>query len=351
MSAGPGPAGEPPGAPATRPRVRERPEDFTVEEVPAYEPSGEGGHTFVWVEKRGLGTEEVARFLAREAGVPPRDVGYAGRKDRWAVTRQWLSVPGLEPAAALRLRREGLEVLEARRHPHKLRTGHLRGNRFELVVRGVTDELAARARAGLQRAAESGFPNRFGAQRFGRDGRNAEAGRALLTGERRARDRREARFLVSALQASVFNEALRRRELALDCVELGDVAVVHASGGLFEVEDPAREAPRARAFEISATGPVFGSRVREPSGPPAAREAAALAACGVPPPERWRPPRGLRLRGARRPLRARADAARLEREADALHLAFRLPAGAYATVLLEELLGPFCEGLGGSPAG
>lgn len=331
------------------PRIRVTPEEFAVDEVPLYAPSGTGGHTFVRVEKRDATTEQVAAALARAAGVTAGEVGYAGRKDRRAVARQWLSVPGLDPERALALELPDARVLEAARHPHKLRTGQLRANAFAIAVRGVDAAAAARARERLAELERLGLPNRFGVQRFGREGDNAERGRALLEGRLRVRDRRAARFLVSALQAAVFNEVLARRPLALDRVEAGDVAQVVASGGLFVVEDEAREAPRAAAFEISATGPIFGSgRQREPAGAPAARERAALEACGV---AAWRSPRGLQVRGTRRPLRVPVRGAVAEYAGDALRLRFELPPGSYATVLVEELVGAVEEGGGPDDAG
>src|SRR5690349_18985146 len=108
------------------------PETFVVEELPAYLPAGEGPHTFLWIEKRGLTTPEAVRRLARALRVPERDVGYAGMKDRHATTRQWVSVPAVDPAVALAAELGAeLRVLEARRHGNKLKTGHLKGNRFE----------------------------------------------------------------------------------------------------------------------------------------------------------------------------------------------------------------------------
>jgi tRNA pseudouridine13 synthase len=328
------------------PRIRVEPEDFVVDELPLYAPAGEGEHTFVRVEKRLTDTEVVARALARAAGAAPRDVGYAGRKDRRAVTRQWFSVPGLDPELALLLELPGARVLEAARHPHKLRTGQLRGNAFAIAVRDVPAALAAGVEARLAELVRVGLPNRFGAQRFGRDADNAERGRAVLEGRLRPRDRRAARFLMSALQSAVFNEAFARRTLALDAVESGDVAQVVASGGLFLVEDLAREAPRAARFEISATGPIFGTGARapEPTGAPAERERAALAAFGIDEALLRRTPPGLRLRGARRALRAPLGDAACECAGEVLRLRFSLPAGSYATVLLEELVGPCQEG-------
>lgn len=316
----------------------EQPEDFRVEELPLYPPIGEGDHTFVRIEKRMRTTEEVARDLARAAGVKPGDVGYAGRKDRMSISSQWFSVPGLTPDQVRALELRDANVLEAAAHPHKLRTGHLAANRFTLVVRGLEPDVLAAASERLARLVERGLPNRFGAQRFGRDGDNAELGQRILTGEVRPRDRRRARFLVSAFQARVFNAVLAERLPDLVTLEAGDVAVVHESGGLFVVEDLAAEAPRAAAFEISATGPIFGKKVKEPMGVVAERERRIALANGVP--ENLQAPRGIRLRGSRRPLRVRPLEAEASVDDGALHLHFTLPPGSFATVLVEELLLP-----------
>ena len=319
-------------------RLRARPEDFVVDEVPLFEPSGEGGHTYVHVEKRLRTTEQVARWLARSAAVSPRDVGYAGRKDRVAVTRQWFSVPGLSPDVARSLADEGVRVLDAIPHGHKLRTGALRGNRFTLRVSEVSEAALAGAPARLEELVARGVPNRFGAQRFGRTGDNAEQARALLLPGARVRDRRQARFLISALQAEVFNRVLEARRGREGTLLAGDVAVVCASGGPFVVEDPARDQPRADAFEISPTGPIFGNRVIEPAGEVAAREKAALESRGICLTD-LRPPRGIRLRGARRALRVRPDNAQMRDFPGGFWLEFELPPGSYATVLIRAVLG------------
>ncbi len=335
-------------------RLRSEPEDFEVEELPAYEPCGGGPHTFLWIEKRLRNSDEVARELARAAGVPPRDVGYAGRKDRNALTRQWFSVPELAPERALALELPGLRVLRAERHRNKLRTGHLRGNRFAIRAREVDAARLEAAEQRVPRLLARGMPNRFGEQRFGRDADNALRARRILFPEAaapaaRVRDRRELRFLISALQAEVFNQVLARRADRIDGLVPGDVAVVHASGGLFVVEDLERELPRARAFEISATGPIFGTRSLEPEGEAAALEAAVLRAQGID--GALRVPRGIRLDGARRSLRVRPAALRVDREGPGVvRLHFELPPGSYATVLLEELFGTQMDPAEGSRA-
>jgi tRNA pseudouridine13 synthase len=139
------------------------------------------------------------------------------------------------------------------------------------------------------------------------------------------------------LQAAVFNQVLRERPLALGRLERGDVAVVHASGGLFEVEDVARENQRADEFEISPTGPIFGLEEPEPSGAPGLREAAACKALGVPPRSELSPPRGIRLPGSRRPLRIRPADLEMDLQGEVLRVRFALQRGSFATVLLEEL--------------
>lgn len=318
-------------------RIRTEPEDFRVEELPLYSPSGEGEHTFVRVEKRLVTTEEVASALARAAGVSARDVGYAGRKDRVAVATQWLSVPRLDPQRALDLSFEGVRVLEATAHGHKLRTGQLRGNRFEIAVRGVDETARTAVRARLAEIVRVGMANRFGSQRFGRAGRNVEMGARLLRGEISVQDRRKARFAISALQSAVFNDVLDARPTGIGEFEFGDVAVLHGSGGQFLIEDVEREQPRAAAFEISPTGPIFGSRVIEPAGEVALREQAALELRGICLAD-LRPPRGIRLRGARRALRVRLDNVQMRDFPGGFWLDFELPPGSYATVLIRSVL-------------
>jgi tRNA pseudouridine13 synthase len=331
---------------AEPPRFRAEPEDFRVDEIALYDPTGTGDHTFLRIEKRLLTSDGVARQLAAAVGVPARDVGYAGRKDRAAVTTQWMSVPGLDPEEALELDFKGVRILEAVRHPHKLRTGQLRGNRFSILIRGTSEEVEANAREALAGILERGMPNRFGTQRFGHGGRNAAVGREILAGRREARDRRKARFMLSALQSEVFNRVLAERPLPLDRVAEGDVAQVVDSGGLFLVEDTVVENERAKAFEISATGPIFGTKMKAPEGEPARREAEILVAMGIPAAEDLVSPRGIRLAGARRALRVRPQEMTLIREEESLRLEFGLPPGSYATVLLEELFGDLQEGRG-----
>lgn len=331
------------------PRFHPSPDTFLVEEIPAYLPSGAGGHTFVWIEKRGITTLDAVGELARRLGLSPRDLGYAGMKDRHSTARQWLSLPGVTPEAALAGESGesgggGVRVLRAERHGHKLRVGHVAANRFEVVV-GDVDGAAGLAALGegLARVAAAGLPNRYGEQRFGAAADNAARGLALLRGERRERDRRLRRLLLSATQAAVFNEvlALRRAEGSLATVLAGDVLQRRDSGGVFVTTEPDLDQRRLDAGELVITGPMPGGWAREPPpGTPArAIEERALAAVGVS--GAAFAALGKDLPGTRRPLLTTVTLGTPPAEpgpdAGAARLRFTLPAGSYATVLLAEI--------------
>jgi tRNA pseudouridine13 synthase len=325
------------------------PDRFQVEELPAYPPAGAGTHTFLLLEKRGLTTFDAIARIAAAFGVPARDVGYAGMKDKQATTRQWLSVPGLDPERALALSAADLRVLAAARHPHKLRLGHLRGNRFELVLTGPAgDADVATLRARFDELGARGVPNRYGEQRFGADAANAARGLDLLRGARHERDKRKRKLMLSALQSAVFNRALELRATRgpLTDVILGDVLKKTDTGGLFVSTEPEVDQRRVDAGELDPTAPLPGAReIEPPPGTPArALEDEAIAAVGA---TREDFARGGRdLPGARRPVLLRlADASFSEEPsadpgARAVRLRFTLPAGGYATVVASAVAGP-----------
>jgi tRNA pseudouridine13 synthase len=315
------------------------PEDFEVEELPAYLPSGEGEHLFLWVEKRGRDTRELVRALAQAAGVPEGEVGAAGMKDRQAVTRQWLSVPARTEAKLAGFALEGVRVLHQARHGNKLRTGHLRGNRFRLRLRDVRD--AGAARESFAQLVARGLPNYFGEQRFGRAGDNAEQGRKLLLGERLARrpDRFQRKLYLSAFQSRLFNAALAQRLQAgtFAAALLGDVLRKEETGGLFVCEAPEVDGPRVAAFEVSPAGPIFGPKMTRAAHAVAEAEAALLAAEGVSMDD-LKQRGGGETEGSRRAYRVRLGAPALEPEGGDFWLTFELPRGSYATEVLHELL-------------
>jgi tRNA pseudouridine13 synthase len=349
-----------PGHPASRTPgiLKARPEDFLVDEIPAYEPSGEGEHVFVLFTKRDVTTVDALRAIARALGCDPREAGVAGIKDKRAVATQTLSlhVPRGTKAddvveRARRLELEGIQVHRAVPHGHKLKAGHLAGNRFEILVRGIPLERFDEAGRALEAIGRDGVPNAFGVQRFGNAGDNAERALAWLRGEERGpRDRRMLRLLWSSFQSSVFNAVLdaRVRDDSWAVPVAGDLLKLRASGGLFLCTDVDADRERARTGEVSPTGPIPGPRMRSPEGAPGDLERQVTDQMLGPGADLSRA-RALGD-GTRRALRVWAQDLRWERcapnegaepspPAACMRISFVLPKGAYATTVLASAFG------------
>lgn len=334
------------GIPGIGGTLRGRPEDFRVDEIPAYGADGvEDRHLLFCLTKRGLTTEMAVGDLARHCGLPRAAFGVAGLKDRDAVTTQWVSAPVEAATALAALDRPDLRVEKTKPHSHKLRRGHLRGNRFEIVVRDLAcdvDEALARVSAKTDAlTAAGGLWNRFGFQRLGPQGANVDRGLEIL---RRGRAHRRDHFLLSALQSGLFNLHLERREQAgtLRRVLVGDLLRKRDTGGMFVSASAADDQPRLEAGEVEITGPMYGSKMREPTpeSPAAAEEAATLAEAGLSRQD-WEA-MGKAAPGARRSLQVDVEVrAELAPPVDDLGpgvlLRFALPAGSFATVLCSEL--------------
>jgi tRNA pseudouridine13 synthase len=323
-------------------KFRERPEDFQVEEIPAYTPAGTGEHLMVHVQKTGLTTPDAVRRLAQALGVDPAQAGWAGLKDRIAVTTQWVTLFGGAPEVARMLELPGLRVLAAARHTNKIKTGHLKGNRFSIRLRCDPAQLQT-ARTLIAELATSGGPNYYGEQRFGREANNVgDARRWIVGGGRAPRDRFRRKLLVSALQAHWFNRWLSARVQrgALGRAIAGDVMRKEDTGGLFVVQDMNDAEDRLASWQISPTGPIFGAEMRWAEDEALQHERTLWQAEGLSDEQlnQWR----RLMPGTRRVARVRLIEPTLDAFSDAygpgIALAFSLPKGAYATVILRELL-------------
>ncbi len=316
--------------PGTGGALKATPEDFVVEELPAYEPSGEGPHHYVEITKRDLTTPELVRRVARVLEMRQDDIGYAGMKDRQAITTQRLSLPAGKSLAPLAQVDNVLDVRDLGLHNNKLRRGHLRGNRFRVRVRDCAVENAAPILGELQ---AHGWANRFGQQRFGRDGDNLEGGLELLRNPRLRLPHWKRNLLVSAVQSGLFNQYLdaRLKDGLFETVLEGDVCGKLPAGALFVASSA--DQPRLEGFEISQTGPLFGFKMMAAQGPAGEREAALLASSGLEA-ESFRP---LKAQGARRRIRLPAELS-VAVDGNDLLFAFELPPGSYATVLLDEFM-------------
>jgi tRNA pseudouridine13 synthase len=324
------------GGPPLTGRLRAEPADFRVDEITGIEPGGSGEHAFLIVEKSGANTDWVARRLAAFAGVAPVAVGYAGLKDRHAVTTQAFTVqlPGRADPDWSALGIDGVRVVSAARHDRKLKRGVHRGNRFRIVVRdveGSRDDADAR----LAAIAMRGVPNYFGEQRFGRDAANVDRARQLFAGLRMPRE--QAGFALSSARSFVFNAVLAARvdDASWDCALDGDVFMLAGSHSIFGPEPITDEIVRRIVeFDIDPTGPMIGEgELRTTSDVRAIEQRIVdahrdlvdgLARAG--------------LAQQRRALRLRAQSFAYEWIGDgSLVVEFFLDAGAFATVVLREL--------------
>ena len=316
--------------------IRASADDFCVTEIPKVTPDGQGEHLLVRVRKREANTQWVATQLARWAGVPARAVSFAGMKDRHAVTEQWFSVhcTHTEPDPAA-FDAQGAEILEAHRHSRKLRRGALAGNAFALILRELTEDatlMAARA----ERLAD-GVPNRFGPQRFGRGGRNLVRAERWFGGGAEPRDRLQRAMMISAARSALFNEILDARvaDYTWATPIAGDIMMLDGRGSRFAADpDDDTLAARCAAGEIHPSGPLWGEGGSDATAAAAEVERAVVSrhaklVAGL---ERVASADRRALRVMPRALKATVVAR------DALKLEFELPAGAYATSVLDELV-------------
>jgi tRNA pseudouridine13 synthase len=384
--------------------LKDRPEDFFVQEIPLYEPSGEGEHVYAEIQKVGLTTFETVHRLSKALRVHEKDIGYAGLKDARAITRQVFSILGTTEQAVMNLQIPGLSIRWAARHGNKLRLGHLSGNRFAIKIRNVIPTDVVKLRPILKVLEKRGLPNYFGEQRFGRRGNNDQLGAALIRGDNvavlqdllgkpdpaiddadslraraafdardndtamrlyprncglerrvlarlmktrkpnaavRAIDEKLRKLWISALQSRIFNEVVSHRITTIDRLMDGDLAYLHENGACFLVESAVAEQARCDAFEISASGPLVGYRMTLPTGEPLRIEQEVLAKDGLTPAS-FRTSDYGRVKGARRPIRVKPADTELAAGADEfgpyITVAFSLPSGSYATVLLSELM-------------
>lgn len=402
-----------PDIPGVGGAIKQRNEDFLVEEIPLYDPCGQGEHVYLLVEKNGLPASDLIRIIAKHFRVRNNAVGYAGMKDKDAVTRQLVSIhtPGKTPDDFPSLEHERIKVLWADLHTNKLRLGHLKGNRFSIRIRDVQPTRVLDAHRVIKRLLARGVPNLFGTQRFGHNQNNHEIGRLLLLERHRdfldlflgpndrpedasaemrslyaqgdfaaaaaatphvlrheiialralargddpgdvacAIPRIQTRFWFSAFQSALFNEiaAQRTSDDTLATLFPGDIAHKTINGALFDVDERTALDPdtkeRLERLEISPSGPLWGPKMKRAGADIDAAELAALRRTDVTEDAIADAARAfdVSLPGSRRPLRVPLIDPDVEGGVDDhgpfIRVAFELPPGSFATVVLREIM-------------
>lgn len=372
------------GKPTISAVLKATPADFTVKEILTFEPLGEGEHVLVWLRKTELNTAFVAEQLAKFAQIPLRNVSYAGRKDKFAVTEQWFSLhmPGKDMPNWAEFNLPGAEVLKTQRHHKKLRPGNLDCNLFQITLRNLsnTDGLVER----LEKIKKEGVPNYFGPQRFGeirlpaapsdaglqtsstsdiddknalaasdtpavtadtpavkRRGGNLELAQKMIDGET-IRNRNKRSMAISALRSWLFNEFIHGRieySLAQKCplqsAMKGDLLMLNGSNSFFKCEEPdAMIQARLNEQDIQLSAPLWGKGELGSSEAALALESSIATAH----PAQCALLETLGLKQERRPIWLFPLKMHWELNGDTLSLAFYLPPGCFATSVLRELV-------------
>lgn len=312
-------------------------EDFKVNEILGFEPSGEGQHLFLQIEKTGLNTSDIQRHLTAKTGIKPLDIGYSGLKDKMAITCQWFSLDLKGKDAPLNedLENSQIKVLQSIRHTKKLKTGSHVKNEFIIKLKNIVGE-RAQVEERLDLITALGVPNYFGKQRFGYEGSNLAKVQAWIKGEFRVKSRKQRGFLYSVIRAFLFNQILSKRVEKNNWNKIleGEVLTFDDSNSCFYVDDLGTIDDRFEQLEIHPTAPLWGRDGFESRA--IAKEIEEMVLANFSDMQDFLEQQGLRL--ARRALRQKVEKPQWDWQDNDLCLKFSLVKGAYATSILNELL-------------
>jgi len=323
-------------------KIKITPEDFIVEEIPAYYPSGSGEHLFIHLTKKGITTKEVQKVIANIFNTKVKDVEFAGIKDKHAVTSQYFSVWLLDkqdPELVHKLEEElPVKINSYNFHQRKIKKGHLWGNIFNIKIRDIEadiDEAFRKTQQITKIIHQQGLPNLYGNQRFGIEGDNAQQGLEILKGQRKVPNKWLRQFLLSSFQSHLFNYYIVKRIEAglLDTLMQGDLAKKHDTGGMFVVEDKATEQERFDNKEICFTGPMFGKKMTPAKEEALEFEKSIMEENGVSTEEF----KQVKVNGTRRTGIILPEIESYK-EDDGIRIKFNLPKGAFATIVLREIM-------------
>lgn len=319
--------------PACSTQIKKHPEDFVVSEELGFPLNGEGEHLFLYIEKKDWNTQDLAVELAKQVGIKVMDVGFSGLKDRFAVTRQWFSL--YLPGKTVEIPEiDQCDVLESTRHNKKLKRGVHKGNRFQIRLRDCIGDRENWNKR-LQTIAETGFPNYFTEQRFGRRFSNLDHATRLFGAKSYKTGKAKRAMYLSAARAWLFNKICSARidDNTWGRPTAGEMLILDGSRSFFIAENTIEEKQRFQDQDIHTSGPLWG-RLKESDNQYLARELAileneALFRSGL---------ENTGMKMERRSLRAIPGKLTWAWQGDSvLNLDFYLQKGSYATALLREL--------------
>ena len=335
---------------------KQTPRDFVVEEIPLYEFSGEGEHLILFVRKKGLSTLELIGMIARYLGIKNKEIGYAGLKDKHAMTKQYISLHKKYEESLENFSHENVKIISKTYHNNKIRIGHLKGNRFYIKLKKVNPTSAQKIDEALKNISDFGMPNFFGYQRFGNDGDNHILGEKIAKGEKKERNPKIKKLLISAYQSHLFNLWLSRRleintliqnfkaqelesllNMPLEEIKKlkeqthpfklmsGDIMEHYPNGRLFDFEGTEHDFSRYLERDISVTGLLCGKKVKTSSGLAGVIEKDFNDDINADGARRYAWVYPTDVEGRFKPVEAQYE------------MNFTLPKGSYATVLIEEI--------------
>ena len=326
-------------------KIKDKNQDFIVEELPLYDLTGEGEHLFVNITKDGMTTKDLQKELAKVYEVNHQDVDFAGIKDKHAITTQtfsiWLRDPSIKDRAFQLEDSLPVKINWNKFHQRKIKKGHLAGNVFTVKITdipGSLDEAAQKTDKIIKKLSQTGIPNFFGAQRFGMEEDNAQKGLDIMLGKQRVKNKWLRKFLLSSYQSYVFNYYLKKRieEGLFDKILNGEVAKKQDTGGMFIVDDPVADQKRLENKEITFTGPIFGKKMKSPQDEALDFENNILKELEI---TRENFSKG-KLNGTRRAGIIIPEIKHQKIE-DGMQLNFTLPKGSFATIILREIMKNF----------
>ncbi|MDP5143975.1 tRNA pseudouridine(13) synthase TruD [Rheinheimera baltica] len=323
------------GSPTATALLRQQDDDFIVDELLNFQPSGAGEHILLHIEKCGQNTQYVAKQLAELTGLRARDISYAGLKDRHAVTRQWFCFkwPIKQALDWQSWQLEGCKILNVQRHYRKLRLGALKANVFQIRLRQVSDCDAVIARA---EQVMRGVPNYYGEQRFGINGGNLVLARQLFSGQGIS-DRKLRGLALSAARSFVFNQQVSARISAGLFNQLlnGDVLQLNGTGSVFRMPQADAELQqRLNEMDVHLTAVLAGMGVPMVTDAAADFEQQVLIQHN----DLVQGLEDFRLKSERRAIRVVPQQLTLQQDGSDIVLNFALPAGCFATSVLRELV-------------